>query len=288
MRFTNLGLSSNYERHCDETGKHFVVAWLWCFFSFFLRTGHVIAGINMDKQCVEIFMVLTIWPRMQKPKPSPSPVPLPSVKCFRAVQLAKDPSGPQTLAATNKCCMLEAVHVLAVLDVSSDDVSHGKIVITQSSCDVLEKMQNDGFVIPKVARKRNNRKWPNKEARKRATAKVKKQILKDGSEPAKQDSECTGKKSVSAKAVGTKLKSSQAVVAASVVANEEMITAEDVRRSSSGRAAIAKAAKIFRKLESLKFEKPAFNSSTNMCEVNGLDHLSWKAFEGKVGKFFEC
>ena len=139
-----------------------------------------------------------------------------------------------------------------------------------------------------LARKRNNRKWPNKEARKRATAKVKKQISKDGSEPAKQDSECTGQKSVSAKAVGKNFKSSQTVVAASVVANEEMITAEDVRRSASGRSAIAKAAKLFRKLESLKFEKPAFNSPTNMCELTGVEHVSWKAFEGKVGKFFEC
>lgn len=239
------------------------------FHSHLPRTGNVVSAFLGDGHPVLPYLVLTVWPRMQKPKPAPSKLPLSQVKCFRAVRLVPEQNQPDVLLPTNNAVLLEAPNVLALLDCVSSDLSQGRIAISPESVEMLEKMQSDDFQCPLVPSKK--RRGTNKKIRKRAAAKVQKMIKKKGYDKSAKPAAAVKK------------------VDAVAMDSADQITASNLRRSAAGRVALQNALKRIMHEEVLKFpDDPTFNQTTELCTLSGLETLTVKAFLAKGPKYFEC
>lgn len=262
-----LGFSCGFDQAAFCRCVFFVFSY---FFYFWLpRTGNAIAAFLGDGHPVVCYLVLTLWPRMQKPKPAPSKVALGQVKCFRAVQLVPHTDQPEVLLPTNNVVLLESANVLALLDCVSSDLSQGRIAISPASVEMLQKMQSDDFQCPRVPSKR--KKVAAKTIRKRAAAKVQKMMKK------KQGS-------MSAKPAAAPKK-----VDAAAMDSGDQITASNLRRSAAGRVALQNALKRIMHEEVLKFpDSPTFSQTTNLCTLSGLDSFTRKDFLAKAPKYFEC
>lgn len=231
-----------------------------------LRTGNVILAVPEAGESVRIYLVLTVWPKMQKPKPTSCKIGLGSILRFRACRLVQDEENREILHATNHADFLEPVNVLAMLDCESDDVNQGRIRITAESTDVILKMQAANFQLPELPVKKKKN-----QTRRVATAgkTVRKMIQK---------------KRAASKKVTAKEKKNEMVME-----KGESICADDIRRSASGRAAIQTVMQRFRLLDSLKFSKePVFDQRTNLCGLPHLDKLHWRVFLSKAPKFYEA
>ena len=229
----------------------------------------MIAAFLGDSHPVLPYLVLTLWPRMQKPKPAPSKVALSQVKCFRAVKLVPEQDQPDVFLPTNNLVVLEVPNVLALLDCVSSDLSQGRIAISPQSVEMLQKMQSDDFQCPQVPSKR--KRGTTKTIRKRASDKVK-NILKKKRET-KSDKPVAAPKKVDAAAMES----------------GDQITASSLRRSAAGRTALQNALKRIMYEEVLKFpDDPIFNQTTQLCTLSGLESFTLKAFLEKGPKYFEC
>lgn len=241
-------------------------------FSYF-RTGSIIVGMLEEGGPIQAYLVLTVWPKQQKPKPTPMKISIAAVKCFRAVQLLQQEgnvSAGGVLVPTNLVLMLEAHNVLAILDAESSEVVTGKIAVTEESWRVLESMQSEDFDRPSLPKKRRKRQ-PAKDSRQNA---VKKIIEKKKKQNVLEPS--TGKPTASSKDDASE----------AMAANQAFI-ANDFRRSVPGRKAIMEVIKKFRCLDNLKFETPVFNTMTDVCTLNGFESVVWKQFLAKSAKFYE-
>eukprot|EP00438_Fugacium_kawagutii_P011892 Skav219173 [mRNA] locus=scaffold648:375799:376623:- [translate_table: standard] len=214
-----------------------------------------------EGQPVHAYLVLTLWPRMQKPKPATVQVPLKGVLSFRAVRLIST-GEDQILTATTHVDMLEAANVLAILDSEVSDIDMGKVTLSADSSALLRCMQSDEYVVQKGAQPRRRRLA-------KVNGKVKKMMKekakKNGKakQPAKSDASC-----------------------AFDGAND--IVATDLRRSAAGRRSIALVLKRFRVQDSMNFsDAPVFDQRTDSCTLQGLDGVKWKPFLEKAVRFFE-
>ena len=251
------------------------------------RTGNLIVAMVAEAEPIHAYMVLTVWPRQQKPKPSPIKVSLSTMKSCRAVRLLpQEGDDPAPLMPTNFVSMLEPHNILAILDAETEnsEIHTGKIIITPDSWKVLRTMQSDAFNRPSLpTRKRKprgdqkNEKNPGKKSgkndlKKKAAAAVKKIIQKKK----------IALESKTGKPKGSKDDPSEAMAA------DQTFVSENFRRSSNGRQAIMEVIKKFMVQDTLKFQSPVFNMKTNLCTLNGFEAVSWKTFLPKCGKFFEC
>lgn len=233
----------------------------------------MIAAFLGDSHPVLPYLVLTLWPRMQKPKPAPSKVALSQVKCFRAVKLVPEQDQPDVFLPTNNLVLLEVPNVLALLDCVSSDLSQGRIAISPQSVEMLQKMQSDDFQCPHVPSKRKKGPTRTKTIRKRAAAKIKNMLKKKKETKTKSDKPAAAPKKTDAAAMES----------------GDQITASSLRRSAAGRTALQNALKRIMYEEVLKFpDDPTFNQTTRLCTLSGLESFTVKAFLEKGPKYFEC
>jgi len=224
-----------------------------------------------EKDPLLVCLVMTLWPKMQKPKPCAASVPLTNIKCFRAVVLEQTDEG---LKPTTTLSMLDGINVLAILDSEGSDLNRGNLVISQESQELLSKLKAGEFEKPTLP-KRKRRCPTTKAARKRVAKKVKQMHAKKNNKNSKTDQEPKAQDK----------KRSRTEVA---LEHAESITSADLRKNSAGRTAISNVMARCRELDCLKFEKPVFHSMTNLCTLPGLDHMTFKVFSTKAGKYFEC
>lgn len=217
---------------------------------------------------VRIYLVLTVWPKMQKPKPTPCKIAFSSVMRFRAVRLLQDEENQETLRATNHVDMLEPVNVLALLDCETEDVNQGRISITAESTAVILKMQAADFQLPELPTKKKQRQYTPRVPKAGKT--VRKMMRKRAAASSATDSARQKKADM-------------------VMEKGEAICAENIRRSAAGRAAIQSVMRRFRCMDALKFsEDPVFDQRTSLCCLPGLDTVQWKSFVSKAPKYFEA
>ena len=235
------------------------------------RTGSIVVAFTGENEPLLVCLVMTLWPKMQKPKPCAAAVPMSSIKCFRAVILEQTDEG---LKPTSTLSMLDGMNVLAILDSEASDLNRGKIVISPESQELLSKFESGDFQKPTLP-KRKRRGPTTKAARKRAAQKVKQMHAKKLGKKAGNDEEPGGKDK----------KRSKAEIA---LESAETVTSADLRKNAAGRNAIANVMARCRDLDALKFESPVFHSLTNLCTLDGLSHLTFKVFSAKAGKYFEC
>ena len=225
-----------------------------------LRTGSVVIALPQEGAAVAPYLVLTLWPRMQKPRPTAVQMPIDNVKCFRAVKLLRgeNDATDTVLTPTNEVELLASHNVLALLDSSSDDVNSGEIKVTVESLEVLKQMQSDDFIAPEMPKQR------------RGAIRVKKTVLKAGGEAVKKM--MMKKKAKTAQAGGEKVATKAAVPkpskkkdSSAIMEKADAITAQDLRRSTQGRKAICTVVERFRVQDALKFPAdPVFDPRTDI------------------------
>jgi hypothetical protein len=75
------------------------------------RTGNIVVAYTGEKDPLLVCLVMTLWPKMQKPKPCAASVPLTNIKCFRSVVLEQTDEG---MKPTTTLSMLDGINVLAI------------------------------------------------------------------------------------------------------------------------------------------------------------------------------
>lgn len=151
------------------------------------RTGNIVVAYTGEKDPLLVCLVMTLWPKMQKPKPCAASVPLTNIKCFRAVVLEQTDEG---LKPTTTLSMLDGINVLAILDSEGSDLNRGNLVISQESQELLSKLKAGEFEKPTLP-KRKRRCPTTKAARKRVAKKVKQMHAKKNSKNSRTDQEPT-------------------------------------------------------------------------------------------------
>ena len=217
----------------------------------------MVIALAQEGAAVAPYLVLTLWPRMQKPKPTAVQMPIDNVKCFRAVKLLHQDNDTMdtVLTPTNEVELLASHNVLAVLDSSSDNVNSGEIKVTVESIEMLKQMQSDDFIAPEMPRQR------------RGAMRVKKTGLKAGGEAVKKMMKkrlkaAHGEKAATKAAVH---KPSKKKDVSAIIEKADAITAKDLRRSTQGRKAICTVIERFRVQDALKFPAdPIFDPRTDI------------------------
>lgn len=235
------------------------------------RTGNIVVAYTGEKDPLLVCLVMTLWPKMQKPKPCAASVPLTNIKCFRAVVLEQTDEG---LKPTTTLSMLDGINVLAILDSEGSDLNRGNLVISQESQELLSKLKAGEFEKPTLP-KRKRRCPTTKAARKRVAKKVKQMHAKKNSKNSRTDQEPTAQDKKRSRTE-------------SALEHAESITSADLRKNAAGRTAISNVMARCRELDCLKFENPVFHSMTNLCTLPGLEHMTFKVFSTKASKYFEC
>ena len=223
----------------------------------------VVALIPRSNEKALPFMILTLWPCLQKTKPTPRSIPLQLVKVFRAV-LLKETDNDAVLQATDYCWLFGPENIFAVLDAEEHDTLSGTITLSASSVEALRKLQEkdisvagDGAHGPRKRRRRLGVK-PKAGAKKKA---------KNPGEKAKKVLDGASKQQ-------KKL--------------ERQFTAEDFRRSNHGRSSIQAMVTRMRERERLLYPADPCFDSDGMCTISGLGNVTWKAFISKLPNFFEA
>ena len=98
----------------------------------------------------EPYLILTVWPRVQKPRPTAAEVPLPCIKVFRAVLLVPVPNQelPEDLQPTEFVGLFEPTQLLAVLDCEAEDLQNAKIKICSDSARALQVLETKVIQLP--------------------------------------------------------------------------------------------------------------------------------------------
>ena len=214
----------------------------------------------------EPYLILTLWPRVQKPRPTAAEVPLACVKVFRAVLLVPTPNQelPEDLQPTEFVGLFEPTQLLAVLDCEAAEVENAKIKISLDSANALQVLETKVIQLPE-------KKPTRRRLRTKVGAFARKKNCKEKAAAKAKPKAAAAKK--------TKKKSVQPI--------EETVTANDIRRSSGGRSNIKKVMTRLLEMDSLAFtEKPLFPSD-GFCSLKGCQNLSLKAFEECCVKYFE-
>lgn len=231
-----------------------------------IKTGMVVVLCAASGRAPEPYLILTVWPRVQKPRPTAAEVPLPCIKVFRAVLLVPVPNQelPEDLQPTEFVGLFEPTQLLAVLDSEAEDLQNAKIKICSDSARALQVLETKVIQLPEK-----------KPTRRRLRAKI-------GAFAKKEVSKENAAAKAKAKTSVAKKKKKEAVKPI-----EETVTANDIRRSGCGRSAVKKVMKRLLELDSLAFtEKPLFPSD-GFCSLKGCQNLSLKAFEECSVKYFE-
>ena len=207
---------------------------------------------------VRPYLVLTLWPRGQKPKPSSAEVPAAMVKTFRAVLLSEIHEEEGIFEMTEHCFVYSMDHVFAVLDAHPEKDPRGRIRLTDESLEALHTLEGMQCHVPDAKRRRR------------------KKVAVDGHRKPAQMSQKGGEKE---EAVVSKVLKKQ-IKKKGMEAFDPM-TANDMRRSEPGRKNIKRFARHIMDEEFLAFETPCFDED-GICTVDGAKTLSSKSFVEKL------
>lgn len=219
---------------------------------------------------VRPFMILTLWPRQQKPKPTIRELALETIKVFRAVLLKEHEAedGSWHYTPTDLRELYGPQHVYGILDVLSHDVFKSRIELTPESTAAIQRLQE--WCVPDG--KKNAR-------QRRKKRSLDEQVVAEAEEMIPPDP--TAKKSRFGDAV------KQSLSKKAKVCEEREYTAEDFRRSHKGRSNIVAMMSLLKAKDSIVFPETSLFDASGWCTMPGHSELSWKAFVGKISFFFE-
>ena len=227
----------------------------------------VVALVSSPTAPIRPFLVLTLWPRSQKPRPSAAEIPITMVKVFRAVLLHEIEGDAGALEATEHCWIYSADHVFAVLDAHAEKGPEGRLKISAESFDALQTLKEAHMEVPDPTKRKRKR-----QTQGQRTAPGKNDVL---NQKAAEKEEMAATKAISKKQKQKGLDTF------------EPVTAEDVRRSEAGRKSVRRLVKHIMDEEYMAFEGRSCFDEDGFCTVEGAQTLSRKAFLEKVPSFFE-
>lgn len=199
-------------------------------------------------------LVHTVWPVGRKSRPCVQKVLLERVKVFRATILQRTAREGQ-LVPTEDTWLHRPEHVLAILDVASQDFHAGFFTLTEASMEAFECLLTSEVGV------RDDEKT---KARKARSSKV------------------------SFKNIAKRLHQAATTRSRKGERDANSISPDDIRRSVTGKNAIKKLVVKAIELDTLHFaETPLFDTVSQKCTIKKLGNYLFKDFVNHVGPYFQ-